>query len=213
MKKNAISKAIPLFLLCITLLGCGPSKFHMDFEGFNNPDINIAEYKKFSFLPTDSEFPLKEKMLFQYIRDVMQQKGFIYDDNQPQFLVFVKMAERSTTEVRPVRSRRVSTYQPAPVGSKVNNYGTWQNSYETTGGGSTTISTITITVNFIDSIKKDSNGNPLYLWQGQASSSQKVKKKVSHSIGSEKCLILGILQQYPNEQTSKRIHVLSEQCN
>jgi|GEM_PF-4207795 len=210
--RKTIIKGMLFYCLCMLLMGCGPSKFSMRFHSYNNPDISYSEYKKFAFLPTDTEFPLKEKQLFQYIRGVMEHKGFIFDEEHPQFLISVKTSERLATEVRPVKSRRVSTYKPAPIGSNVNNYGTWQTSHETTGGGSTTFSTLFLVISMIDAAPKNAGANSVYIWQGQASSSQKVKMKAGGMRGGEKCLITGILQEYPNVQQDKMLYVLPEQC-
>jgi hypothetical protein len=79
MKKQTLLFAM-LYCICLCfLIGCGPSRIQMKVDSYLNQELNITEYKRFSFLPVNNEKPLMEKQLFTFIRSEMEKKGYIYD--------------------------------------------------------------------------------------------------------------------------------------
>jgi hypothetical protein len=201
-----------LKLLCCAyfalLIGCGPSRIVMAVDSYGNPDLNIAEYKRFSFLPLNSEKPLMEKQLFSFIKIEMEKKGYIYDDKMPQFLIAVQLGVSSQEKQAGVHSRPVQVYQPPPVGKGV--YGTWQTQHVTEGGGSYTVNNRWMKFDFIDVIKKkpgDKIDKITYLWQGEVNSQG--SSELSEVV---KCLISGLLRDYPAKLTSSKITLKLDEC-
>jgi Domain of unknown function (DUF4136) len=187
------------------LIGCGPSRIQMKVVSYNNPDLNISEYKRFSFLPLNSEKPLMEKELFSFIKIEMQKKGYIYDYDGAQFLIAVQAGASSREVQEGVHSRPVQVYQPPPVGSKDNKYGTWQTQHVTEGGGSRTVNTRWMKIDFIDVINK--NREISYLWQGEVNSQG--RSELSEVV---KCLISGLLRDYPAKLTNSKITLKIDEC-
>jgi hypothetical protein len=191
MKKQSLFAILCCICLCF-LMGCGTARIGMNVESFINQDLNVADYNRFSFLPINTEKPLMEKQLFTFVRSEMEKKGYIYDDKEPQFLITVQMGVTSQEKQAGVHSRPIQVYQPPPVGSKDNKYGTWQTQHVTGGGGSYTVNTRWMKIDFIDVRNKKPDDKITYLWQGE----------VNNRGGSElsevaKCLISGLLLDYP----------------
>jgi len=200
-----------LLMLCCAyfglLIGCGPSRIQMKLDTYSNPDLNISEYKRFSFLPANNDKPLMEKELFSYIKIEMEKKGYIYDDKMPQFIIVVQAGKSSHEKQKRVRSREVSDYQPPPIGSKDNKYGTWETHYVTEGGGSYTVNTRWMKIDFIDVINKKPDNKITYLWQGEVNSDG--RSELSEVV---KCLISGLLRDYPAKLTSSKITLKFDEC-
>lgn len=206
MKKWIILFIILYCLSCIFLAGC--VKFvKMNVDSYSNPELNIAEYKRFSFLPVNKDKPLFEKQLFSIIKDEMEKKGYFYDEKRPQFLVAVQHGVNIFQEQKPVRSRPVQVYQPPPIGSKPGTYGSYQTQYVTEGGGSRRVNIRWMKIDFIDKVKKKRNDEILYLWQGE------VNSEGSGELSEvAKCLIYGLLLDYPTKSDRMQRTFRYEDC-
>lgn len=205
-KRHLLLKLLFCAYFCL-LIGCA-SRVQMNVESYSNPDLNIAEYKRFSFLPTDSEKPLAEKELFSFIKVEMEKKGYIYDDYNPQFLIAARRGVSSDEKQEGVSSRPVQVYQPPPVGSKDNKYGTWQTQYVTEGGGTRTVNTRWIKMDFIDLINSKPDDKIIYLWQGEVNSQG--SKRINEVT---KCLINGLLLDYPVKLNRAKRTIRYDECN
>jgi len=206
-KRNSL-----LMLLCCAyfglLIGCGPARIQMKVDSYNNPDLNISEYKRFSFLSVNTDKPLMEKELFSYIKIEMEKKGYIYDDKIPQFLIAVQAGKGSREIQAGVSSRPVQVYQPPPVGK--GGTGTWQTQFVTEGGGSYTVNTRWMKIDFIDALNKKPSekiDKITYLWQGEANSAGSSELSVV-----VKCLISGLLRDYPAKLTGSKITLKFDDC-
>lgn len=198
-----------LLMLCCAyiglLIGCGPSRIQMKVDSYNNPDLNISEYKRFSFLPVNSDKPLMEKELFSYIKIEMEKKGYIYDHAGAQFLIAVQAGKSSREVQEGVSSRPVQVYQsPSPGQGGV---GTWQTQHVTEGGGSYTVNTRWIKIDFVDAINKKPGDKITYIWQGEANSRGSSELSVV-----VKCLISGLLRDYPAKLTGSKITLKFDEC-
>jgi len=200
-----------LMLLCCAyfglLIACG-SRIQMKVDSYNNPDLNISEYKRFSFLPVNSEKPLMEKELFSFIKIEMEKNGYIYDYKEPQFLIAVRLGESSREVQEGVSSRPVQVYQPPAPGK--GGVGTWQTQYVTQGGDSDTVNTRWMKIDFIDVLNKkpgDKIDKITYLWQGEAISEGSSALSVV-----VKCLISGLLRDYPAKLTGSKITLKFDEC-
>ena len=192
----------------ILLIGCGPSRIIMNVKSYDNPDLNIAEYKRFSFLPINKEKPLMEKHLFSIIQSVMKDKGYVYDDKNPQFLISIYVGINSREVQGKVSSRPIQVYQPPPIGSKPGTYGSYQTQYVTEGGGTHVINTRFMKIDFIDFINKQPTDKINYVWQGEVTCGDSNRKGVD----IDKCLIIGLLQDYPVKQDSSMKKVEINKC-
>jgi hypothetical protein len=67
----------------------------MKVDSFNNPYLQITEYKRFSFTQLHADNTLKEQHLVSIVKKKMEDKGFVYDDKLPQFIVDVNFSEVS----------------------------------------------------------------------------------------------------------------------
>jgi hypothetical protein len=187
------------------LIGCGPSRIEMKVDSYNNQDLNISDYKRFSFLPVNSEKPLMEKELFSYIKIEMIKKGYIYDEKMPQFLIAVRLGASSQDVQEGVSSRPVQVYQPPAPGK--GGVGTWQTQYVTQGGGSDTVYTRWMKIDSIDALNKKPGDKITYLWQGEATSEGSSVLSVV-----VKCLISGLLRDYPAKLTGSKITLKFDEC-
>lgn len=180
-------------LILLYLCGCGPARLAMNVESLNNPDIEISTYKRFSFLSVNDEQALLEKNLQLMIREVMQQKGFIYDEDVPDFLIKVKFGVEKTVEQEKVRSRPVQVYQP-----EYGKPGKWETRYVTQGGGTKVKETKWIKIDLIDNKMKKDSGKTNVIWQGE------VQTDDSNTFTEiSPCLIMGLLADYPVKISSK----------
>ncbi len=205
MKKQSLFVMLCCSCLCF-LIGCG-ARIQMKVDSYLNQDLNISEYKSFSFLPTNNEKPLMEKQLFAFIRSEMEKKGYIYNDKEPQFLIAVQSGIQSQEKQHRVRSRPIQVYQPPPVGS-IGKYGTWQTQYVTEGGGTYTDSTRWMKIDFIDVINKKPGDKLTYLWQGEVTSKGSLElNQVA------KCLISGLLSDYPVKLPKSTRTIKLNECN
>ncbi len=197
--KYSNSQRVSTFLLIIATLiftslsACGPARLGMNVESFNNPDIELSTYKRFSFLSVNDEQALLEKNLQLTIREVMQQKGFIYDENAPDFLITVKFGVEKNVEQEKIRSRPVQVYQP-----EYGKPGKWETQYVTQGGGTKVKETKWIKIDLIDNKVKKDSGKIDFIWQGEA---QTDDRNTFREISP--CLIMGLLADYPIKINSK----------
>ena len=151
-----------------------------------------------------------EKELLSFIKIEMQKKGYIYDYDGAQFLIAVQAGASSREVQEGVHSRPVQVYQPPPVGSKDNKYGTWETHYVTQGGGSYTVNTRWMKIDFIDVLNKkpgDKIDKITYLWQGEVNS-----EGPSELSEVAKCLISGLLRDYPAKLTGSKIDLKIDEC-
>jgi len=200
-----------LLMMCCAyfglLIGCGPTRIGMKVDSYNNTDLNISDYKRFSFLPVNTDKPLMEKELFSYIKTEMIKKGYIYDDKMPQFLIAVQLGASAYEKQKRVHSRPVQVYQSPSPGK--GGTGTWQTQHVTQGGGSDTIHTTWMKIDFIDVLNKkpgEKIDKITYLWQGEAISEGCVLSVVV------KCLISGLLSDYPAKLTGSIITLDFDEC-
>ncbi|MDQ5985566.1 MAG: hypothetical protein CSYNP_01278 [Syntrophus sp. SKADARSKE-3] len=180
----------------------------MNVDSYINHDLNIPEYKRFSFMATDTINPLAEKELFSIIKDEMQKKGYSYDNNNPQFQIVARRGVKTEERQEDVRSRPAQVYQPPPIGSKDNRYGTWQTQYVTEGGGTYTVNIKWIRIEFIDLISSQKDGKTNYLWQGEVHSQG--KRTLNETT---KCLTNGLLLDYPTKLNRTKRILNYDECN
>ena len=146
-----------------------------------------------------------EKELFSFIRIEMERKGYVYDYERAQFLIAVQAGASSQQKQDGVSSRPVHVYQPPPVGK--GGYGTWETQHVTEGGGSYTVNNRWMKIDFIDVIKKKPGDNLTYLWQGEVNSQG--RSELSEVV---KCLISGLLRDYPTKLTGSKITLKFNEC-
>ena len=146
-----------------------------------------------------------EKELFSYIKIEMEKKGYIYNDKMPQFLIAVQAGKGSREIQAGVSSRPVQVYQPPPIGK--GGTGTWQTQYVTEGGGSYTVNTRWMKIDCIEIINKKPGDKITYLWQGEANSAGSSELSVV-----VKCLISGLLRDYPAKLTGSKITLKFDEC-
>jgi hypothetical protein len=149
-----------------------------------------------------------EKELFSFIKIEMEKNGYIYDYKEPQFLIAVRLGESSREVQEGVSSRPVQVYQPPAPGK--GGVGTWQTQYVTQGGDSDTVNTRWMKIDFIDVLNKkpgDKIDKITYLWQGEAISEGSSALSVV-----VKCLISGLLRDYPAKLTGSKITLKFDKC-
>ena len=204
MKKQTLLFAMLCFVCLYFFIGCG-ARVQMKVDSYSNTDLNIEEYKKFSFLPINKDKPLMEKHLFSIIQSVMEDKGYIYDDKNPQFLISIRVDINSREIQKDVSSRPVQVYQPPPIGSKLGTYGTYQTQYVTQGGGTRIINTRIMSIDFINFLNRQPTDKINYIWQGELTCNRSSIKGAD----IDKCLIIGLLQDYPLKQIGsiKRVEI------
>lgn len=160
------------------LAGC--SGVRMNVDSFNNPYLPLAEYKKFSFLPSDVVDKAKEQRLFAVVKKEMEVRGLVFDDKAPQFFIALNVKE----DVKKGQNANSKNAEPE-VTSK-------------------------ITVVLIDNKYTEKSAGAKMLWQGEASTSGPLSE--ISSIDVEKCLILGIMQAYPQKIKSTPKNINSFWC-
>ena len=133
-----------LCVICCLLAACGPSAVKMKVDSFNNPYLQNVEYKRFSFLPVNSENQPKEQHLFSIIKKVMEEKGFIFDAASPQFQIAVHFSEESRKVLKS------SSEKPSIEITK------------------------RISITFVDVVYSKPDYEAKLVWQGEASSSRDI---------------------------------------
>jgi hypothetical protein len=158
------------------LAGC--SGVRMNVDTFNNPYLPITEYKRFSFLPSGIGDKTKEQHLFSVVKKDMEERGLVFDEKTPQFLIAVTVAEETKKNKNSNDDKLVA---------------------ETTKK---------VSIIFIDNMhnKKETK----LVWEGDASTTG-LDVDLSN-VDVEKCLIIGILQDYPNKLKSMSKNIYSFWC-
>ncbi|MCG6535992.1 MAG: DUF4136 domain-containing protein [Syntrophales bacterium LBB04] len=195
---KALHYSIILALILFSLNACGPARIAMKVESFNNPDVELSNYKRFALLNIQNEKQLLEKELQSSIKKAMEQKGFFYDEKNPDFLIAVNFGVEARTEQHKVSSRPVQVYQP-----EYGKVGTWQTQHVTSGGGSSVVETKWMKIDFIDNKNRTNSERPDFIWQGEVKSD--TKREFTHI---SDCLIMGLMEDFPmskNKTTLKKI--------
>ena len=73
-----------LGITCLILTACATIK--MNVKTYSDPEKNLLHAKHFTLLPINKENPLLEKELLFMVKERLIQKGYIYDDENPDFL-------------------------------------------------------------------------------------------------------------------------------
>lgn len=169
------------FLLCaICCLLAGCSGIRMNVDSFNNSYLQIAEYKRFSFLASKKVEQAKEQHLFSVVKKELEEKSLVYDDKAPQFLIALNISDETMKERKSNSEKVVSDV------------------------------TNRVTIVFIDNIYNKQNSGTKIVWQGEASTNSSGPDL--NSVDVEKCLVIGILQEYPNKLKSIPKSVNSYWC-
>lgn len=82
MKKPSIILFI-VFMLCSFLTACN-SRVTLKVDSFDNPYIQMADYKTFSYYSVNDP---REQRLFSIARKVMEARGYVYDEISPNFRI------------------------------------------------------------------------------------------------------------------------------
>lgn len=80
-------------VICCLLVGC--ADIPMKVDSFNNPYLQQEEYKRFSFTPLHTDNKPKEQQLMSVVKKELENKGFVYDDKAPQFIVDINWGQES----------------------------------------------------------------------------------------------------------------------
>lgn len=92
MKRQLIVSGF-LTILCCLFAGC--STVPMKVDSVSNPYMKLSEYKRFSFASSPAVDQQKEQRLQGIVKKEMEEKGFVFDDKAPQFLVDITASEDS----------------------------------------------------------------------------------------------------------------------
>lgn len=197
-KINAISVVV-ICLIAFWLIGCAHKKAMLMSATYHDPNVNYTNYKKFGFAPATKT--LLEKHLFSIVEKKLTSLGYIYDEQNPDFLVVVFSNTQSIQYDVPSRQIFLPQYTP---GTTTNTYGQvggysynntaytsgkWENKSITVGGGRVTKPIGIIRIYFAPS-KPVGAGN---IWEGSAvadNSTSDIRDIAPH-------LIEEILNDYP----------------
>ena len=84
---SGLFSALCLFSACANI--------PMKVDSVSNPYLQSAEYKRFSFTPAHAADQQKEQHLMDVVKKGMGEKGFVFDDKDPQFLIDITFGEES----------------------------------------------------------------------------------------------------------------------
>jgi hypothetical protein len=73
--------------LLIFLIGCAASRIEMDVKSYSDPERDLTQSKRFKLAPIDQKNPLLEKELLFMIKQRLIDKGFIENNDNPDFLI------------------------------------------------------------------------------------------------------------------------------
>jgi len=81
--------SFPVFILSGIVCFCGCARINMNVKSYSDPARNLLEYKRFSVVERKSDpgHLLLEKELLFLSRQILTDKGYVYDEENPDFLV------------------------------------------------------------------------------------------------------------------------------
>lgn len=196
-KRPFLRRAL-LGLVCLCWIsGCAPTHIVMDVESRAAPNFHTPARERFFFLPPEGEKPLTEKLL-PLIRRELGKKDLVYDNATPHVLVLIKAGTRAEQRREPVMSRPVSSLQPSTVGALL------ETRYVIEGGGFYKVHVRWIRMDVFDAAGQKPGDE---LWQGE------VRSEGEEDLSSVvKCLISGLLQDYPAGRGKSHITLKLNEC-
>lgn len=171
-------------LACLILTGCATTGYiKMDVKAYSDPERNLLGVKRFRLAPVNKENPLIEKELLFMVKERLVQKGYIYEEENPDFLVAINFYCGPFQYYVPPTTLYLPHYVPGETktytgfigGTYV--YGTEQSSgrYESkpyiVGGYTATDYYRNIQVYFVDYSKLMQSEKVEVIWQGEVDSS------------------------------------------
>lgn len=170
-----------IVLACLILTGC--ATIEMDVKAYSDPERNLLEVKRFKLVPINKENPLLEKELLFMVKEQLVQKGYIYDEANPDFLVAINFYCGAFQYYVPPTTLYLPHYVPGETKTYTGSigstyvYGTEQSSggYEsrpyTVGGYIATAYYRNIQIYFVDYSKSIQSEKIELIWQGEVDSS------------------------------------------
>ncbi len=164
----------------LLLSGC----VYVDMSVQNRPvqGVNLTEFKRFALLDSGQEDNELEIRLLEVVRKDLEGKGYIYDEDSPEFKVMVRYDSRSVVE-------RGVAYSRSQWG-----YNYLDNSYDdhaVVREGNTVTNRNQVSVYMVTPCSSE---NPTFLWRSSASSSD---REGVASVGA--CLVRGALSHFPGK--------------
>jgi len=192
-------------LSLLVLAGCGQS-MTVHVEQFDDPSFNKGGAKRFAVLPMSRDGSLEEKTYLEYARIALVRKGYVYDAQNPDFLVTMAYGSESVREYVPESTYYTDEYQPGETvnysgqvgdtaysGSSTTS-GKWTQEAHTTGGYMQEYYDYSMTIRFIEArsyaASHGSKINPV--WEGRVTGSgQPALSRIAQ------CLVWAVVEDYP----------------
>lgn len=170
----------------LAVYGCyvqpGP-RVEMKVKSYGDPDLDYSPLKRFAAVRVHEESPLLEKELISLLKRELVAEGYIYDDENPDFLVVMDFYVGSFDYYEPPTTIRIPQYVKGEtrrttgwVGGKYvtlteKSDGHFETAeIEVSSGGMCTEYYRTIRVHFIDAVHLRKTGEVEPVWRGQVDS-------------------------------------------
>lgn len=181
-KKLLAGFLVGLLVVCLFFSGC-IGVVRMDVKAYSDPEKNLLEVKQFNLASINKENPLLEKELLFMIKEELIQKGYTYNEENPDFLVAINFYCGPFQYYVPPTTLYVSRYIPGETrtysgwiggeyfrGSSTSS-GQWKSEPYTVGGYTKTAYYRNLQIYFVDYNKLLQSEEVGVIWQGQVESS------------------------------------------
>lgn len=177
-KKLLAGLLVGVMIVCLFFSGCIGS-IEMDVKSYYDPERNLLEVKQFNLAPINKENPLLEKELLFMVKEQLVQKGYIYDEENPDFLVAINFYCGPFQYYVPPTTLYFPRYTPGEtysgwIGSEYfhgSSLGQWKSEPYIIGGYTKTAYYRNLQIYFVDYNKLLQSGEVEVIWQGQVESS------------------------------------------
>ncbi|MBI3591901.1 MAG: DUF4136 domain-containing protein [Nitrospirae bacterium] len=155
------------------------STLEVNVKTYSDPEKNLLSFKRFKLEPVNKENPLLEKELLFMTKQRLVHKGYIYDEENPDFSIVLHYynspyqyyVPSQTTYTPYFLPGETKTYSGTLKGSDVRvteqSYGRYELKEQTVGGHAETEYQANIRISFLAHTKSGKPGKDDIFWQGE----------------------------------------------